>query len=60
MAAFNQEQIALWDGLIVGTGLGVSCHASIRIASDNTKFSMPETKIGAFSGIGCSKFLSRL
>ncbi len=34
-------QIALWNGYVMGGGVGVSIHAPIRIATDNTLFAMP-------------------
>jgi 3-hydroxyisobutyryl-CoA hydrolase len=44
----------------VGGGVGLAAHASFRIATENTIFSMPETKIGYFPDVGASYFLSRL
>jgi 1,4-dihydroxy-2-naphthoyl-CoA synthase len=34
-------QVALWNGYCMGGGVGLSIHAPIRIATDNTLFSMP-------------------
>jgi len=34
-------QIALWNGYCMGGGVGLSIHAPIRIATENTLFSMP-------------------
>ena len=44
----------------MGGGVGVSCHALIRISTDKTVFSMPETGIGFFTDVGASYFLSRI
>lgn len=38
----------------------MSVHAPFRIATEKTKFAMPETKIGFFPDVGASFFLSRL
>ena len=40
--------------------MGISCHAPIRIATDNTVYAMPETGIGFFTDVGASYFLSRV
>lgn len=44
----------------MGGGVGLSVHAPIRIATENTIFSMPETSIGFFPDVGGSFFLPRL
>ena len=44
----------------MGGGVGVSVHAPIRIATDNSVYAMPETGIGLFTDVGASYFLSRV
>jgi len=44
----------------MGGGVGVSCHAPIRVATDKTVYAMPETGIGFFTDVGGSYFLSRV
>ena len=44
----------------MGGGVGVSCHAPIRVATDNSVYAMPETGIGFFTDVGGSYFLSRV
>ena len=39
MAKMRPLQIALWNGITMGGGVGVSCHAPIRVATDKTVFS---------------------
>ena len=53
-------QISLWNGIVMGGGVGVSVHAPIRVATDNTVFAMPETSIGFFTDVGGSYFLPRV
>ena len=49
------------DRLIaVGGGVGLSVNAPFRIATENTVFAMPETKIGYCPDVGATYFLSRL
>ena len=43
-----------------GGGVGISCHAPFRIATDNTLYAMPETGIGFFTDVGASYFLPRI
>lgn len=46
--------------LTVGGGVGLSAHAPFRIATENTRFAMPETNIGYSPDVGANFFLSRL
>lgn len=53
-------QVALWDGIVMGGGVGLSAHSPIRIATEKTMFAMPETLIGLFPDVGMTWALSRL
>jgi 3-hydroxyisobutyryl-CoA hydrolase len=44
----------------VGGGAGLAAYAPFRIATEKTRFGMPETKIGYFPDVGASFFLSRM
>lgn len=44
----------------MGGGVGLAAHAPFRIATEKTRFGMPETKIGYFPDVGGSLFLSRM
>ena len=57
---FPKPYIALWHGMVMGGGVGVSVHGSHRIATESTVFAMPETGIGLFPDVGGSYFLSRM
>ncbi len=50
----------IWDGYVMGGGVGISINCPIRISTENTVFSMPETKIGFYPDIGAGYFFSRL
>jgi enoyl-CoA hydratase len=47
------------DGLVLGGGVGVSAHGSVRIVTERTKVGMPETGIGFVPDIGGTWLLSR-
>ena len=53
-------QIAIWNGITIGGGGDLTWSAPIRIATDNTMFSMPETSIGFMMGIAGVYFLPRM
>lgn len=59
IALYPKPYIAIMNGIVMGGGAGISIHASLRIATDDLVFAMPETKIGFFPDIGGSYFLSR-
>ena len=60
MAKMKPVEIAVWDGIVMGGGVGISVHAPIKIATEGSMFAMPEAKIGFFTDVGAGYFLSRL
>ena len=52
--------VALIDGIVMGGGVGVSCHGSHRVMGEKALFAMPETGIGFFPDVGGSFILSRI
>ena len=53
-------QVSIWDGFVMGGGVGVSVLGRFRVATDTTMFSMPETAIGLFPDVGSSSWLPHL
>jgi enoyl-CoA hydratase/carnithine racemase len=58
IANYRKPQIAVWDGIVMGAGYGLTGHSSIRIATENTQFAMPEARFGLIADIGCSFLLT--
>ena len=60
LATMRPTQVALWNGVVMGGGVGISIHAPVKVATENTVFAMPEAKIGFFTDVGGGYFLSKL
>ncbi len=56
---YPKPYIALIDGIVMGGGVGASVYGKYRIATETTKFSMPECAIGFFPDVGMGYGLSR-
>ena len=57
---YTKPLIALMDGITMGGGYGVAGYCDYKIATENTRWAMPETGIGFFPDIGSTYELSRM
>jgi enoyl-CoA hydratase len=59
IAAFPKPYIVLMDGIVMGGGLGIGMHGSVRVVTDTSKIAMPEVGIGLIPDVGGTLLLSR-
>ena len=59
IARYSKPYVAFMDGVVLGGGVGVSAHGSVRIVTERTRLGMPETGIGFVPDVGGTFLLSR-
>lgn len=57
---FSKPTVSLIDGMVMGSGVGISIYNTHRVAGAGYRFAMPETMIGLFPDVGVAHRLSRL
>ncbi|WP_159944843.1 MULTISPECIES: enoyl-CoA hydratase/isomerase family protein [unclassified Nocardiopsis] len=59
VARYPKPYVAIMDGVVMGGGVGVSAHGSVRIVTERSAVAMPETAIGFVPDVGGTFLLSR-
>ncbi|MCT4357548.1 enoyl-CoA hydratase/isomerase family protein [Streptomyces sp. Je 1-79] len=59
IARFPKPYVAFMDGIVMGGGVGVSAHGSVRVVTERSRVAMPETGIGFVPDVGGTHLLSR-
>ncbi|WEK15058.1 MAG: enoyl-CoA hydratase/isomerase family protein [Candidatus Microbacterium phytovorans] len=59
IAEYPKPIVALADGITMGGGVGLACHAAVRVVTERSKLAMPETRIGFTPDVGGSWLLGR-
>jgi enoyl-CoA hydratase len=57
---FSKPTVSFIDGLVMGTGVGLSLFGTHRVAGEGYRFRMPETAIGYFPDCGVSHAFARM
>ena len=58
ISRYPKAYVAFMDGLVLGGGVGISAHGSVRVATERTRTGMPETTIGFVPDVGGTLLLS--
>ncbi|MEU6671165.1 enoyl-CoA hydratase/isomerase family protein [Streptomyces sp. NPDC046727] len=59
IARYPKPYVAVMDGIVMGGGVGVSAHGSVRVVTERSRIAMPETGIGFVPDIGGTWLLGR-
>jgi enoyl-CoA hydratase len=60
LECFSKPTVSLIDGVVMGSGVGISIYGTHRVAGERYAFAMPETAIGLFPDDGVASVLARL
>ncbi|MFC7808723.1 enoyl-CoA hydratase/isomerase family protein [Streptomyces olivaceus] len=58
IAHYPKPYVAVMDGIVMGGGVGVSAHGSVRVVTERSRIAMPETGIGFVPDVGGTHLLA--
>ncbi|MFI0741181.1 enoyl-CoA hydratase/isomerase family protein [Streptomyces sp. NPDC021100] len=58
IARYPKPYAAVMDGIVMGGGVGISAHGSVRIVTDRSRVALPETGIGFVPDVGSTYLLA--
>ncbi|MFI1470095.1 enoyl-CoA hydratase/isomerase family protein [Streptomyces wuyuanensis] len=58
IARYPKPYVAVMDGIVMGGGVGISAHGSVRIVTERSRVAMPETGIGFVPDVGGTYLLA--
>jgi enoyl-CoA hydratase len=59
ISGYPKPYVAFMDGLVLGGGVGISAHGSVRVVTERTRMGMPETTIGFVPDVGGTWLLAK-
>src|SRR5262245_21377327 len=60
LECFTKPTVSLIDGVVMGSGVGITLYGTHRVAGEGYRFAMPETGIGLFPDDGVSWVFARM
>ncbi|MFE0100430.1 enoyl-CoA hydratase/isomerase family protein [Streptomyces sp. NPDC059009] len=58
IARYPKPYVAVMDGIVMGGGVGVSAHGSVRVVTERSRIALPETGIGFVPDVGGTYLLA--
>ncbi|MEV3858859.1 enoyl-CoA hydratase/isomerase family protein [Streptomyces sp. NPDC050095] len=59
IAHYPKPYVAVMDGIVMGGGVGLSAHGSVRLVTERSRIAMPEVGIGLVPDVGGTWLLAR-
>ncbi|MFT2019310.1 enoyl-CoA hydratase/isomerase family protein [Streptomyces sp. 796.1] len=57
IARYPKPYVAILDGIVMGGGVGIAAHGSVRLVTERSRVAMPETGIGFVPDVGGTHLL---